>query len=522
MKKYIALFSAVLFALSVYSCSEENFDVRSSSRLSGSDAAEIVEADPEFLAAYVNGFYAWMVQYNTQASTGTVHDDYGHLAIGAITDLMGQDIAVNGSWNWGTYDINHDYGQWDWSRPYQLWNFYFTLIKNTNEVIDFFGEEDPTNPVLRSYLGQAYALRAFSYYYLIQLFQDVALGDYPNATFNKEAPAVPIIYAVRDAKTNEEVAARSGRNKIEDLCVEIERNIDLALPLLDGAPRLTKNEVDYNVAQGIAARYYLLSQQWDKAITAATAALEGYTLMDNARLHAGFKEIEDPEVMWGFNHTSETQTTYASFFSHMSNDNYGYGGIGQSVRCIDASLYNQIPVSDYRKSLFNGPDGDSSAPYAGGKLPYAARKFGGDANYLQDYTFMRAAEMYLIIAEAEARKDGTSTTLATLMEKRDPAWSKTADLQEVLLQRRIELWGEGFEYFDLRRLAKGVDRTYTGTNHSAQAQYAFPAHAKSWNFQIPQREIQNNVYITEEEKNEWITGPEEFKTPSQGGEEGGE
>ena len=109
MKKYIALFSAVLFALSVYSCSEENFDVRSSSRLSGSDAAEIVEADPEFLAAYVNGFYAWMVQYNTQASTGTVHDDYGHLAIGAITDLMGQDIAVNGSWNWGTYDINHDY-----------------------------------------------------------------------------------------------------------------------------------------------------------------------------------------------------------------------------------------------------------------------------------------------------------------------------------------------------------------------------------------------------------------------------
>lgn len=507
MKKYIAILSAVLFAFSVSSCSDEAFDVQSTSSLTGSDAAKIVEENPEFLASYVNGFYAWLVQFNQAGNSA--HDDYGHLAIGVITDLMGQDIAINGSWNWGTYDINHDYGLWTWTRPYQLWNCYFTLIKNANEVIDFFGEEDPTSETLKGYLGQAYALRAFSYYYLIQLFQDVATGNYPDATFNTSAPAVPIIYAVRDGKTTEEVAATSGRNTIADVCEEIERNIGLALPLLKDYKRLTKNEVDYSVAQGIAARYYLLSQQWAKAIEAADAAMAGYTLMDNTRLHAGFKEIEDPEVMWGFNHTPETETTYASFFSHMSNDNYGYGGIGQSVHCIDVSLYNQIPDTDYRKSLFNGPDGDSTAEYTGGTLAYAGRKFGGDANYLQDYTYMRAAEMYLIKAEAEARQSGTSTTLATLMAQRDPSWSKTADVAEVLLQRRIELWGEGFEYFDLRRLAKGVDRTYEGTNHSTRGQYVFPAHAKSWNFQIPQREIQNNVYITEDEQNEWVTGPEE-------------
>lgn len=514
MKKYIAIFSAAILALSLYSCSDEAFDVQSTSTLSGSAAAKIVEQNPDFLSAYVNGFYAWLVQYNQAGNSG--HDDYGHLAIGAITDLMGQDIAINGSWNWGKYDINHDYGRWDWSRPYQLWNCYFTLIKNANEVIDFFGEEDPVNPVLRGYLGQAYALRAFSYYYLVQLFQDVAEGSYPNATFNTSAPAVPVIYAVRDGKTTDEVTAMSGRNTIADICTEIERNIALALPLLKDYERSTKNEVDYSVAQGFAARYYLLSQQWDKAISAADEAMAGYTLMDNARLHAGFKEIEDPEVMWGFNHTSETQTTYASFFSHLSNDNYGYGGIGQSVHCIDVSLYSKISDTDYRKSLFNGPDGDANAAYSGGKLPYAGRKFGGDANYLQDYTFMRAAEMYLIKAEAEARMNGTSTTLATLMAKRDPSWNKTANLEEVLLQRRIELWGEGFEYFDLRRLAKDVDRTYDGSNHSTQGKYKFPAHAKSWNFQIPQREIQNNNYITEEENNEWITGPEEFATDDEG------
>lgn len=507
MKKYIAIISAALFVLSA--CSKDAFEIQSTSRLTGSEANELIEQDPGFLSSYVNGFYSWMVDYNTASSTSTDHQDFGHLGIVYTTDMMGQDIAINGSWNWGTYDINHDYGMENWARPYQFWNFYYTMIKKCNEVIDFFGAEDPQNELLKGYLGQAYALRVFSYYYVMQLFQDVASGNYPNATFNGAAPGVPIIYAVRDGFSTEEQEAVSGRNTLADVCTEIERNIDLALPLLKGYKRETKNEVDYSVAQGFAARYYLLTQQWDKAIAAAEEARTGYDLMDNARLHAGFMELEDNEVMWGFNHTSETQTSYASFFSHMSNECYGYGGIGQSVHCIDARLYAAISDTDYRKDLFNGADGDATAKRAGGKLPYAARKFGEMDGYLQDYTFMRAAEMYLIQAEAEARKSGSSTTLASLMAKRDPSWNATADLDEVLLQRRIELWGEGFEYFDLRRNAIDCIRKYEGTNHATNGQYDFPAHAKSWNFQIPLREMQNNVYITEEEQNEWVSGPEE-------------
>ena len=65
----------------------------------------------------------------------------------------------------------------------------------------------------------------------------------------------------------------AGRNTYADLMAEIERNIALALPLLQGVERGSKNEVNYEVAQGIAARYYLLTQQWDKAVEAAKAAL---------------------------------------------------------------------------------------------------------------------------------------------------------------------------------------------------------------------------------------------------------
>ncbi len=49
--------------------------------------------------------------------------------------------------------------------------------------------------------------------------------------FRDSAPAVPIIYSVRDGKSNEEAAQVGGRNTMADLKTEIERNIELALPL---------------------------------------------------------------------------------------------------------------------------------------------------------------------------------------------------------------------------------------------------------------------------------------------------
>lgn len=505
MKKIIAIFAAAVMMLS--SC-EKAFEVQNSGSLSGSQAAGIMEQDPTFLTSYVNGFYSWMVAFNTG---GGSHGDFGHLGCLYNLDMMGLDIAISGTWNWGKYDINHDYGQYDWTRPYQFWNFYYTLIKKCNEVIDFF-VEDPTDPTLRGYLGQAYALRAMCYTYLIQIFQDPVTGTTPSATLRTDAPAVPIVYTARDGKTADEMTAHSGRNTYADLMTEIERNFGLALPLLEDYDRGTdKNQINYQVAQGLAARYYLLTQQWDKAIAAAQAAQSGFDLMDETRLKSGFMEIQDGEVLWGFDHNTETMTSYASFFSHMSNDCQGYGGIGQSVHCIDASLYNQIPDTDYRKALFNTPAGDASAPTTGGKLPYAARKFGYADSWLQDYIYMRNAEMILIEAEAQARKGGDAkSVLAPLMAKRDPSWSAgSVTVDDVLLQRRIELWGEGFEYFDLRRNGLGVDRKYEGSNHSAAAQYKFPAHGKSWNFQIPKNEIQNNQYITDEEQNEWISGVEE-------------
>ena len=113
--------------------------------------------------------------------------------------------------------------------------------------------------------------------------------------------------------------------------------------------------------------------------------------------------------------------------------------------------------------------------------------------------------MKLIKAEAYARLEQSADATAALRElvsKRNSQWVGTATVDEVLFQRRIELWAEGFTYHDLRRNGLGVVRTYEGTNHPTWGQIDYPAHDKTWNFQIPRSEMQNNLMLSDADQNE--------------------
>lgn len=502
MKKILFMIAAAMITLA--SC-EKNFDVTNTGNPSGEDMAAKIEEDPSFMYSYVSGLYSWLTTYG-MASTG--HDDYGYLSVLLNLEYMGHDIAMNGTQNWGLYDYVHDYGLDEWARVYQAWTCFFTLINKCNEVINLIpADQEPENITIRGYLGQAYALRAFAYYNLMYIFQDPVDES---GTLRVDAPAVPLVYASRDGVDPLVAQDRQGRNTYALVMEHIEDNLKMALGYLEGYQRVSKMEVDYSVAQGFAARYYLLTQQWEKAAEAAEIAAEGYDIMDKARLYSGFMEIEDKEVMWGFNHTTENQTTYASFFSHMSNLSPGYSGIGQMIKCIDKSLYDQIPATDFRKGLFNTEAGNPNASQEGGKYAYASLKFGYDSQWLQDYIYMRAAEMYLIQAEALARTNANSdaaSAMKPLMQKRDLGYTKSSvTVEDVLLQRRIELWGEGFVYFDMRRNGLDCVRIYEGSNHPEWARKNYPAHGATWNYQIPLSEVQENEWINDEDQNPWSSG----------------
>ena len=114
--------------------------------------------------------------------------------------------------------------------------------------------------------------------------------------------------------------------------------------------------------------------------------------------------------------------------------------------------------------------------------------------------------MVLIEAEALVRQNKSTeaaTALKKLMEKRDPAWRKSSTtLDEILLQRRIELWGEGFGYFDLKRNSLGIDRNYAGNNHLPGYAKTVPAQSPLWTYQIPNQEMQENSHLDASDQNE--------------------
>ena len=494
--KYIAASMIALAGLT--SCSDSFLETEYTDYLDSEAAGEAAAKNPD---VFLNGMWSWMVTYS-QTGSGA-HDDFGYMGSLHATDMMSGDIVMASS-HWFNYDYQMDNHQEAYRRTRCHWLNFYTMIAKSNEIISLYPDGGDTVDK-KGLLGQALAIRGLSYLHLIQLYQFASNED---GTVNASAPGVPLILTEADGYTAEEITALSGRNTVGDIMAQIEKDLIAAVENLEaGYKRPNKNYIDASVANGILARYYLLANKWQEAANAASKARQGYSLMpaNASGLYDGFVTVNNVEWMWGFAHTTETQTTYASFFSMISNIAPGYAGIGYAPRLIDARLYSMIPDADLRKAWFNGPEGDATQPTSAAQMPYASVKFGHVDDWTDNYMYMRAAEMVLIEAEAYAHMgDGAKAAqaLKVLMDVRQPGWNKASvTVDDIHLQRRIELWGEGFAYYDLKRLNKGTDRAYEGNNHLAGYDIVVPARDKRWYYQIPLSEIQENDLINEEDQN---------------------
>jgi hypothetical protein len=88
---------------------------------------------------------------------------------------------------------------------------------------------------------------------------------------------------------------------------------------------------------------------------------------------------------------------------------------------------------------------------------------------------MRVEEMYFIEAEAAAHQNpeqGKQLCIDFMKNYRDPNYNigQAVDLiDEIVFQKRVELWGEGQTFFDIKRLNMSVTRGYPGTNFYSTA-----------------------------------------------------
>lgn len=493
------LLSAVTCIL-LTGCGDKFFDIENAGVASQDQIDAIEKSNPEALIKVVEplvlGLNNYMYQYNTQGSSATQHGDFGLMSIYHCGDVMNDDLAfeVRGS-GWFTYDHELDYWAEQYVRPFWYWNFFYTVINKSNEIISKISA-DTENEKLKAYLGQAYVMRGFGHFYLAQMFQQTYIND-------PQAPGVPIVLTSAESE-----AAFPGRAPLEKVYAQVCSDFKVGMDLLKDWKRPNKTMVDEQVAAGLYTRVCLVMNNWDEAITYARKARAGYSVYTPDQLLAdnAFNNINASEWLWGADITSETTTMFGSFFSFICSYDAGYGGDVGQYRKMDARLYDSMNPTDVRKKLFKHSSTGVKYTEQEQKFPeYTNIKFKKVANWEADYIYMRASEMVLTEAEALAHKGdgaGAANVLRELMSQRDPSWNRTSvTVDDVYQQRRLELWGEGFSLFDHLRLKKGIDRNYPGTNHLSSARYTIDAGSWYLLYQIPLREIDNSDAISASDQN---------------------
>jgi hypothetical protein len=436
----------------------------------------------------INGIHRSLyMQYDNQ-------DQGGQGSMMIANDMLGDDLVMTAAGN-GWFNATY---QWQMHRNTSAtflkfsYRFYYKIIANANMILANIDAASGDETDKMGIKGQAYAYRAWANWNLVQLFA-------PRYDATKENTQPGIVLLLHN--TTEGLP----RSTVQEVYRQMNSDADSSILLLtEGTEGGNASHITLPVAQGIKARIALTQQDYATAAQYAAEARAGYTLMSNADYTAGFNDYNNREWMWGSHQISEQTTYFYSFFAYMS-ANFNSTNIRTNPKAINNVLYNKISATDVRKKLWS-PDGSGiPVPEGGVVMPYANRKFlVAGTSSVGDVPNMRAAEMYLIEAEADARLGlnvAAADVLYTLAVNRDPSYVKstlTGDdlIGEIMTQRRVELWGEGFRFFDLKRLNQSLDRN--GTNHSSvltTGVMAVPAGDVRWQFLIPQDEINANKAI---------------------------
>ena len=499
------------------------------STITSDQKEEAVASNPERIEASVSAIPALFNQFGNAIGTG-YHNDFGYPAIMMWTDTRGMDfVSTSIGYNWFGSAVTYSDISASGVGSNLFWRTIYKQLYAVNSLTKIVDHATEDNS-LKFYLAQALAVRAFDYFTLAQLYQHTYVG-------NETKPCVPLI---TEANADEAAANGCARATVAEVYAQIMSDLNTAISLLEASSmeRADKRYVDAAVAYGLRARVNLVMNNWADAASDAQKAISLHNGEPYSRAEVSvptFTDIEDASWMWGVlvAETDRTVTTgICNFPSHMGSLNYGYASVG-AWRCISKVLYNSIPATDVRKGWFldeNGQSANLSAAqqkYISGAalgddespLPYVQVKYGcyNDVIYqsvnASDIPLMRVEEMYLILAEAQAMSGSASTGAATLQNfvstYRDPSYTCTASSAEavqeaVWQQRRIELWGEGFSYFDIMRLKKGIDRR--GAGFEAAYVYNINAGDDVLVFPIPTSEIEANALI-DNDTNPTLTAP---------------
>lgn len=369
-------------------------------------------------------------------------------------DVTGEDMLANGDTKRASryylFDFNKD------NTPSSLWYQPYRVIRNVNNILDYVNQipTESLNAALKNVKGQALVLRAMAHFDLVKVFGS------PYSLNNGASLGVPIEIEKHGPES------KPSRNTVKQVYDQVILDLEDADKLLSTARN--NGRINKFAAQQLLARAYLYTGQDQKALTTSSELIKAaetaetttkakYTLWSNA----------DYATVWAKDFSSEAifQLSIVKTESGPGKESVGY--------LLWRSGYNDIILSDDYMDLIVADKNDARhkiiTKYTSkGVDYYYLNKYPGNTadgeNPEQaDIPVLRLSEAYLIAAEAAVKLQDNTNALKyinAIVSRANPAkvLSGIVTLDQVMIERRKELVGEGHRLFDAMRNNVRIER----------------------------------------------------------------
>ncbi|MCY1719939.1 RagB/SusD family nutrient uptake outer membrane protein [Prolixibacteraceae bacterium Z1-6] len=465
--KYIKISLAVALVFAITSCSDDYLNLDPSTSI----PEEQVFSSFESANSALVGAYDQLSKYT-----------FDGLFVPIMSDIIGEDVMINSvdNWNWfvSVYQLNilpsYIFADDPWWQGYKV-------IANANRIIENAPLiPDVSEEQVNQLLGGAKALRAYVMLKLVEMYAPAYSG-------NPEAPSIMLV--TKTLSADDESLPRAPLSEVYE---QIEKDLISAISLLEEND--DKGFLDKKGAQAVLARAYLNTEQWEKARDMAIAAYTDLDLATGTELLSGFN-YRNSETIFTVAFTPEDNNVYnsiPSFYYPVS----GYSSMRANKDFVD--LYSTSDIRGYFFLLEPLID-----PNRYLILKFTHNQLVGNAERIS----IRASEMYLIEAECEAHLgnyDNAQDALFAIQERANPIARKSTStgqalIDEILLERRKELFGEGFRWNDIKRTQGRFTR-----EGDHWVKFDFGPEDEDYyrlTFPIPQSELDANSNISESDQN---------------------
>lgn len=347
-----------------------------------------------------------------------------------------------------------------------LWGNYGS-INQTNIVIAGIDEIDGDAARKNRIKGEALFLRSLYYFDMAKVY-----GYEPGKEVNGWNNSVIIRTTPTLGFSDADFKARSTNRQVYDL---IEADLNTAIGLLPVAAKGTAGiyRVTKGAAEALLARVYLYDSKFPEAAAMASQAMatfglanDGTGLATPANYVSGFSTYPNPESLFEVEIRSVDWSTVDGVNNSMCTLTANVFSSAQFIVTASNELLATYETGDIRRDTWT----ETTRSGASGTVYRSNKWLGTKGDFLENLPIIRAAELYLIRAEARFRTNdaaGARSDLNALRTNRglaavDAGLSGDALFNQIMTERRLEFAVEGHRWFDLKR--NGLTITKQGDN----------------------------------------------------------